>query len=167
MSTPCLQHLAYRYFRHAKWTSLLRQLNLYGFRRLTRGVDCGGYYHECFLKGHPSLCQRIHRIPVKGTGIRGHSGAEPNLYAHPPAVYASDCDAPVGSNATEDNSKQISKGDLVTSEVVHCDYKISNEVMTLQRSVLEAIIDDLLADLDPVDCVMIDDFCSDWMSTFI
>jgi hypothetical protein len=35
--------------------------------------------------------------------------------------------------------------------------------MTLQRSAKEALIDDLLADLDSVDCVMIDDFCSDWM----
>jgi hypothetical protein len=37
--------------------------------------------------------------------------------------------------------------------------------MTLQRSAM-AIIDDLLTDLDPVNCVMIADFCSDWMSSF-
>jgi hypothetical protein len=33
-------------------------------------------------------------------------------------------------------------------------------------SALGAVVDDLLADLDPAGCVMVDDFCSDWASTF-
>jgi hypothetical protein len=139
---------------------------LYGFRRLVRGVDCGGYHHEYFLKGYPSLCQRIYRTAVKGTGVRGHCGAEPNLYVLPPAMDMPDCYGSDCSDATHDNGIHISSGDLETCEMESSESKVSSEVMTVQHSATEAIIDDLLADLDPVDCVMIDDFCSDWMSSF-
>lgn len=77
-----------RYFpKIKKLTSLQRQLNLYGFERLTReGPDEGAYYHECFLRGRPGLtAQRMVRKRVKGTGYKAASnpGGEPDLYAYP------------------------------------------------------------------------------------
>jgi hypothetical protein len=35
-----------------------------------------------------------------------------------------------------------------------------------EGSALGEVVDDLLADLDPAGCVMVDDFCSDWASIF-
>ncbi|KAL7574126.1 hypothetical protein ACA910_014812 [Epithemia clementina (nom. ined.)] len=66
-----------RYFpKLSKVTSFQRQLNLYGFQRITQGLDKGSYYHECFLRGKPYLAYEIQRIKVKGTGVRGKSNPE-------------------------------------------------------------------------------------------
>jgi hypothetical protein len=43
---------------------VFRQLNLYGFLRITSGPDAGGYYHELFLKGKPNLALHMRRVGV-------------------------------------------------------------------------------------------------------
>lgn len=54
------------FFKGSKLQSFQRQLNLYGFKRISQGPDNGGYYHELFLKGRPALCVNMKRIKLKG-----------------------------------------------------------------------------------------------------
>lgn len=70
------------WFRQTKFSSFQRQLNLYGFRRITNATDKGGYYHELFLRCKPQLCYSIKRTKIKGTGTRKPScpETEPNFY---------------------------------------------------------------------------------------
>lgn len=74
------------YFKQSKLTSFQRQLNLYGFRRITQGPDAGAYYHELFLRGRPDLTSKMVRQKVKGTGHKQPTDAstEPNFYSMPP-----------------------------------------------------------------------------------
>jgi hypothetical protein len=63
-------------------------LNLYGFSRLTRGPDAGGYYHELFLRNREYLCKRMTRTKVKGTKFKAASSpeSEPDFYTMPPVA---------------------------------------------------------------------------------
>ena len=71
-----------RFFDQRKYASFQRQLNLYGFSRITTGSDRGSYYHELFLRTKRILCRGIQRKKIKGTGTRMASNPEqePNFY---------------------------------------------------------------------------------------
>ena len=75
-----------KYFVMTKKTSFLRQLNLYGFHRLSgTSLDKGGYYHELFLRGMPFLSRRMRRQKINGNGIRAaaNPAQEPDFYKMP------------------------------------------------------------------------------------
>jgi hypothetical protein len=88
-----------RYFKQSRLSSFQRQLNLYGFTRITSGPDTGGYYHELFLKGRPALVIHMRRggVPKPTRIIRTNKPAVP---AATPDFYSM---APV-KNVEEDAS---------------------------------------------------------------
>lgn len=51
------------WFWHAenKYSSFQRQLNLYGFRKLVRGNEAGGYMHPLFERGKPEQLSQVRR----------------------------------------------------------------------------------------------------------
>ncbi len=83
-----------QFFKQSRFTSFQRQVNLYGFKRISQGPDSGGYYHELFLKGRPGLCINMKRTKVKGlTKGKHESDYEPNFYKMPPITKNSDATA--------------------------------------------------------------------------
>jgi hypothetical protein len=74
-----------KYFNHTKISSFHRQLNLYGFSRITQGCDKGAYYHELFLRGKANLASQISRQKVKGAARKGMANpeSEPDFYSMP------------------------------------------------------------------------------------
>mmetsp|Transcript_17374 Transcript_17374/g.32943 ORF Transcript_17374/g.32943 Transcript_17374/m.32943 type:complete len:497 (+) Transcript_17374:106-1596(+) len=74
-----------KYFNQSQISSFRRQLNLYGFIRLSKGRDAGAYYHEFFLRGKPLLSMKMMRERIKGTKIRASSSPaeEPEFYRMP------------------------------------------------------------------------------------
>jgi len=80
-----------QFFKQGKYTSFQRQLNIYGFKRITRGADQGSYYHELFLRGRKYLSYGIERVSVKGSGARmaSNPASEPDFYKMMPVSYHS------------------------------------------------------------------------------
>jgi HSF-type DNA-binding len=122
--------LIQKYFKQHKLASFQRQLNLYGYQRLTTGLDKGSYYHELFLRGRPDLVCQIDRVKVKGTGVRAKSNPseEPNFYAFP----AVDTLAYLAS-LIANTSPQV-KEQLPATEAALSPLKCSSMTMPLLRS---------------------------------
>jgi hypothetical protein len=59
-----------RYSKQTKYKSFQRQLNIWGFERIVDvwSEHSGGYRHINFVRGQPSLCQKMKRKDIKGTG---------------------------------------------------------------------------------------------------
>jgi HSF-type DNA-binding len=113
------KRMSQNYFKLSKMASFQRQLNLYGFQRLTAGLDKGSYYHELFLRNRSDLVRQIHRVKVKGTGVRAKANPqdEPNLYMYPPV----DALAISGAACEVVSSSSISMKDLTPRSVPSLD----------------------------------------------
>eukprot|EP00814_Leptocylindrus_danicus_P020099 CAMPEP_0116039464 /NCGR_PEP_ID=MMETSP0321-20121206/23587_1 /TAXON_ID=163516 /ORGANISM="Leptocylindrus danicus var. danicus, Strain B650" /LENGTH=340 /DNA_ID=CAMNT_0003518709 /DNA_START=96 /DNA_END=1118 /DNA_ORIENTATION=+ len=81
-----MKEICPRYFKATQYKSFTRQFNLWGFKRITNGVDAGAYYHQMFLRGMPNLAKAM-CLP-KNAKTKGYSGgrlmanpdAEPDFY---------------------------------------------------------------------------------------
>lgn len=64
-----------RYFANCQLPSFQKQLNLYGFHKITVGKDKGKlrYFHSSFLKGRPSLTNKIQRRRTSAASKRKQS----------------------------------------------------------------------------------------------
>jgi hypothetical protein len=58
-----------KFFRQTKYKSFQRQCNIWGFERLLDGPFKGGYTHDEFVKGNPSLCSKMKRQKIKGAAV--------------------------------------------------------------------------------------------------
>ncbi len=163
-----------RYFRQSKLTSFQRQLNLYGFQRLTRGADAGGYYNEFFLKGKPNLSKNMSRTKVKGTRFKAASSPdqEPNFYAMPPVSSAPMVQQqvappvcispPIEPVAIAPTQLPVPAPMVTTSWPTEGHSVVSNESQHAEDKMPEQIIDELfLNNSETLDSTLAD-FCFDW-----
>lgn len=56
-----VEEVLHKYFRHRKYSSFQRQLNLYGFRKVIKGSGAGSYYHTQFMKDRKDLLRFVRR----------------------------------------------------------------------------------------------------------
>jgi len=73
-----------KYFSHqSKYSSFMRQVNGWGFKRITRGPDRNSYYHELFVRDNPELAWTMSRrgsSSSKNSGGKDEADKEPNFY---------------------------------------------------------------------------------------
>lgn len=66
------------YFRHTRFPSFMRQVNGWGFRRISEGSGENSYCHELFRKDAPLLCLRMRRInqPAKSNDAQSYDSKD-------------------------------------------------------------------------------------------
>lgn len=98
------------------FASFQRQLNVYGFLRMTkRGPDHSSYYHELFLRGRPDLIELMQRQYKALSSVRRtfDSQSEPNLDLYPlPATLDTHLSFQSSSTATSQQSFQTTRTSL-------------------------------------------------------
>ncbi|CAB9505345.1 shock factor protein [Seminavis robusta] len=84
-----------KYFTTRRIASFQRQLNLYGFRRISEGKEKGAYFHKDFVKGKRSRIQRIKR---KSTASRPSVTAFAQRFATAPLQFPVGAPSMYGAN---------------------------------------------------------------------
>lgn len=64
-----------KYFRTNKFSSFQRNLNLYGFAKVKRGVDMDMYAHGSFIRGRPDLLAQLKKCKSKSSELRNISSS--------------------------------------------------------------------------------------------
>mmetsp|Transcript_723 Transcript_723/g.2318 ORF Transcript_723/g.2318 Transcript_723/m.2318 type:complete len:449 (-) Transcript_723:274-1620(-) len=64
-----------KYFRHSRFQSLVRQLNFYNFKKISKERHMWVYHHECFHRDKPALLENLKRKTSQsgGSGSRASS----------------------------------------------------------------------------------------------
>jgi hypothetical protein len=80
--------------RQTRYKSFLRQLNIYGYQRLTSssGSYHGAYAHEAFIRGMPEISKLMTRTKIKGTtkSQPSKSSSTKFLLPKPKEVYSTE-----------------------------------------------------------------------------
>ena len=71
------------HFKQTKFKSFQRQLNLWGFTRVTEGADTGAYFHRYFVRGEPALCKMMTRQKIKGASASAVAASQEKMVEIP------------------------------------------------------------------------------------
>ena len=97
-----------RFFRQTKYKSLLRQLQGYGFKRVTSGENKGNVSHHLFVRGNRALCMQMKRKQAASKGSAADTSKN-NRVAAPMRARKVSQDQPdyTSSTSNQNNIRQL------------------------------------------------------------
>jgi hypothetical protein len=92
-----------RYFKQTKYKSFQRQLHIYGFHRIRKGMDRGAYFHPMFVRDTKSMslgmsCQKIKGMKKATTNAAVYEDHRGAAAAVDPDFYSSETKVDNGQN---------------------------------------------------------------------
>mmetsp|Transcript_20266 Transcript_20266/g.49699 ORF Transcript_20266/g.49699 Transcript_20266/m.49699 type:complete len:269 (-) Transcript_20266:59-865(-) len=138
------------FFRHGNYSSFIRQVNGWGFRRIQSGPDFNSYYHESFLRDDRESHRRMKRPTAKEIANRKKHFADspPNFYLMAPVLKP---------NKTEDTAAQATptSQELYSENLVrklsHCSMEGKRLVLLMELNRLDSQRSRVLAALQAVE----------------
>jgi HSF-type DNA-binding len=108
------------------WKSFQRQLHLWGFTRLTEGLDMNCYYHQMFLRYRPHLLRHLRR-GFHGDQTRNRENVEmvPNFYVMPFLAPTLAISGIVSNTSLEATTSVSEFPDSMCNEFVPLDHSVS------------------------------------------
>lgn len=92
-----------KYFRHSRFQSLVRQLNFYNFKKISKERHMWIYHHELFHRDKPALLEGLKRktsqMPER-EGMAEDAAPKPMRRSHS-VTFPSDADAPFRRSASD------------------------------------------------------------------
>eukprot|EP00816_Leptocylindrus_hargravesii_P011442 CAMPEP_0196805660 /NCGR_PEP_ID=MMETSP1362-20130617/5450_1 /TAXON_ID=163516 /ORGANISM="Leptocylindrus danicus, Strain CCMP1856" /LENGTH=501 /DNA_ID=CAMNT_0042178715 /DNA_START=80 /DNA_END=1582 /DNA_ORIENTATION=+ len=149
-----------KYFkRSCKYSSFVRKLNMWGFKRVTRGHNHSSYHHKCFLRDRPELLPTMKLTKAQTNNANGTSKnkkLKPLLLPNRPACT---------NNATADKSNtappfHVPCHRVLTSNVftISPGSSTSPQVSVTSSEYSEIDLEPIMVDLSPSSCVSSQDF---------
>lgn len=133
------------HFVDTKITSFQRQLNLYGFRRVSKGPDVGSYYHPQFQRDRPDLVSEIKRTQQQGKAVAASTAPDTIRSSSPSSsllsVHHSNTACATISSAEETHPPVLSSGPTSKGEIdehdeptPHLCYPVDNVLQILKNN---------------------------------
>lgn len=113
-----------KHFKHSHFTSVKRQLNLYGFKFMHRGENKGCFYNPQFKRGSFEAAKSIVRYSVH------KKKAEIAVQSSKPAVSSSDKSANVTADSISDDEGNAMRSTLTKSYNITSNSSISKQAPT-------------------------------------
>ena len=95
-----------KYFHQSRLGSFKRQLNVYGFIRISEGPEAGGYYHPHLLRGRAGLANLIRRELKQASTSSRRAHSIPNFGAMVPIRLID-----ISASTTKESNSILSKID--------------------------------------------------------
>uniref|UniRef100_A0A6V2VRS5 HSF-type DNA-binding domain-containing protein n=1 Tax=Heterosigma akashiwo TaxID=2829 RepID=A0A6V2VRS5_HETAK len=99
------QEVLMKYFRHNNYSSFQRQMNLYGFKKISRGPFAGANMHQQFLRGRPDLLVMVKRKPRSSSPFPSSRSVSPVPPSSRKAASRKSSKSPKSASPTPWNQK--------------------------------------------------------------
>ena len=124
-----VEHILPKYFNQNSYKSFLRQVNLYGFSRISKSQAKGGhaggcYFHKHFIRGQKQLCAHISRQSATKKQSAQSATSMATNDTRPPGPKSAQYSYEVDSRLDDDSEEKIRASSMSSHDDYHDNHSV-------------------------------------------